>query len=218
MFVSVDLPIPGEPPSSVSEPGTRPPPSTRSSSPMPVGRRVTGAAPTSRSRRGATRSARLRAPPAARRREAPPPEASGSTSSTSVFHAPQVGHWPCHFASCAPQSEQTWTVLRGIPPGYAPAGTGPHEGRTAGLARVDVRSGYSEAMSVENVELVRSVHPPSGTDLTMLFGGDPDGRGAFARIAPLLTDDFEVIGGDHFGDLGLGLFSESRGLEGLVSV
>jgi len=73
-------------------------------------------------------------------------------------------------------------------------------------------------MSVENVELVRSVHPPSGTDLTLLFGGDPDGRGAFARIAPLLTDDFEVIGGDHFGDLGLGLFSESRGLEGLVSV
>ena len=34
--VSVDLPIPGEPPSSTSEPGTRPPPSTRSSSAMPV--------------------------------------------------------------------------------------------------------------------------------------------------------------------------------------
>ena len=35
MFVSVDLPIPGEPPSSTSEPGTSPPPSTRSSSPIP---------------------------------------------------------------------------------------------------------------------------------------------------------------------------------------
>ena len=36
---SVDLPIPGSPPSSTREPGTRPPPSTRSSSPMPRLRR-----------------------------------------------------------------------------------------------------------------------------------------------------------------------------------
>ena len=41
MFVSVDLPMPGEPPRSTREPGTRPPPSTRSSSPMPVCRRGT---------------------------------------------------------------------------------------------------------------------------------------------------------------------------------
>ena len=44
MFVSVDLPIPGEPPSSTSDPGTSPPPSTRSSSPMPVDSRVDAAA------------------------------------------------------------------------------------------------------------------------------------------------------------------------------
>jgi hypothetical protein len=36
---SVDFPIPGSPPSSISEPGTTPPPSTRSNSPMPVDRR-----------------------------------------------------------------------------------------------------------------------------------------------------------------------------------
>ena len=36
MFVSVDLPIPGAPPSSTTDPGTMPPPSTRSSSPIPV--------------------------------------------------------------------------------------------------------------------------------------------------------------------------------------
>ena len=35
---SVLLPMPGSPPSSVTEPGTRPPPSTRSSSPIDVGR------------------------------------------------------------------------------------------------------------------------------------------------------------------------------------
>ena len=37
---SVDLPMPGSPPSSTIEPGTMPPPSTRSSSPMPVDSRV----------------------------------------------------------------------------------------------------------------------------------------------------------------------------------
>ena len=36
---SVDLPMPGSPPSSTSEPGTMPPPSTRSNSPMPLGMR-----------------------------------------------------------------------------------------------------------------------------------------------------------------------------------
>ena len=36
---SVDLPIPGSPPTSTTEPSTRPPPRTRSSSPIPIGRR-----------------------------------------------------------------------------------------------------------------------------------------------------------------------------------
>ena len=63
MLVSVDLPIPGAPPSSTSEPGTRPPPSTRSSSPMPVGS-ATGAAPTSASDTGEAQPALLPAPAA----------------------------------------------------------------------------------------------------------------------------------------------------------
>ena len=36
IVVSVDFPIPGAPPISTSDPGTTPPPSTESSSPMPV--------------------------------------------------------------------------------------------------------------------------------------------------------------------------------------
>ena len=44
---SVDLPMPGSPPSRISEPGTMPPPRTRSSSPMPVGRRGTSRSPMS---------------------------------------------------------------------------------------------------------------------------------------------------------------------------
>ena len=44
---SVDLPMPGSPPSSTSDPGTIPPPSTRSNSPRPVLSRSTATASTS---------------------------------------------------------------------------------------------------------------------------------------------------------------------------
>ena len=45
---SVDLPIPGSPPTRTSEPGTSPPPRTRSSSPIPIGRRGDSAATSAR--------------------------------------------------------------------------------------------------------------------------------------------------------------------------
>ncbi len=48
MPASVLLPIPGEPPSRTSEPGTSPPPSTRSSSPIPVPSRSSRGDSTSR--------------------------------------------------------------------------------------------------------------------------------------------------------------------------
>ena len=104
MFVSVDLPIPGEPPSSTSDPGTIPPPSTRSSSPIPVDSRGTGddvdlrerPRPSGPARRGAAGR------PAARR---------GAASSTSVFHSEHPGHWPCQRGVECPQEEQTWMVV-----------------------------------------------------------------------------------------------------------
>ena len=43
----VDLPMPGSPATSVTDPGTMPPPRTRSNSPNPVGRRWTDSVPTS---------------------------------------------------------------------------------------------------------------------------------------------------------------------------
>ena len=61
-----------------------------------------------------SRSATARA---ARPRRAAPPRAgaaaaarAGARSSTSVFHSPQPGHWPCQRASAWPQAEQTWMV------------------------------------------------------------------------------------------------------------
>ena len=102
MFVSVDLPIPGEPPSSTSEPGTSPPPSTMSSSPMAVLRR--GARSALTSRRGTGRAVG----PDGRARRGPP---LGARSSTSVFHSPHDGHWPCHLGVCAPHAEQENTEV-----------------------------------------------------------------------------------------------------------
>src|ERR1700694_4359935 len=109
MFVSVDLPIPGAPPIRTSEPGTIPPPSTLSSSPMPVLNRRSAAAATSASATGAAAATRAPPPPGPRR-----PAATGlSASSTNVFHSPQLGHCPAHRRASWPQAEQTWIEVGG---------------------------------------------------------------------------------------------------------
>jgi len=102
MLVSVDLPMPGEPPSSTSDPGTRPPPRTMSSSPMAVLSRGARSALTSRNGTGRA------AGPEGRAARAPP---LGARSSASVFHSPHDGHCPCHFGVCAPQAEQANTEV-----------------------------------------------------------------------------------------------------------
>jgi hypothetical protein len=100
---SVDLPMPGSPPSSVTLPGTKPPPSTRSSSPCPEPKR-TGRPSVDRASGAvvAGRGARV---------DVAPERAAGASRRSSVFHSPQPGHWPCHLGESAPQAEQTKTVL-----------------------------------------------------------------------------------------------------------
>jgi len=71
-------------------------------------------------------------------------------------------------------------------------------------------------MSRENVELVKSVHPPSGADLTSLFAAGAEDLRRFGALATLLTDDFEAVGGDEIHGA-LGLTSGGEGIEGLVS-
>src|SRR5437763_7990200 len=115
--------MPGDPPRRTSEPGTSPPPRTRSSSPIPVSSRSTAGARTSASGTGATGAA----PATARPR---PAAARGARSSTSVFQAPQPGHCPNHFGEEWPQAEQTWMEagrdtrprLRAAPDGNPAAG------------------------------------------------------------------------------------------------
>ena len=103
---SVDLPMPGSPPISTTEPGTMPPPSTRSNSANPVGSRGTVSTGTSDSRAIDEVSASM---PAAGRR--PPASFFGSRNSSSVFQAWQAGHCPSHLAVVLPHSRQTNWVL-----------------------------------------------------------------------------------------------------------
>jgi hypothetical protein len=70
-------------------------------------------------------------------------------------------------------------------------------------------------MSQENVELVKSVHPPSGTNLSSLFSEDAEASGRFQGLASVLTTDCEVVGGDLRGGGGLG--ASGHGFAGLLA-
>ena len=91
---SVDLPMPGSPPSSSTEPGTKPPPVTRSNSPMPVAMRGAGSLAPPRSDKAKTRPL-------------PPVSAGGAPafgdSSIIEFQAPQESQRPCQRGATAPQ-------------------------------------------------------------------------------------------------------------------
>src|SRR2546422_1098458 len=90
--------MPGSPPTNTTDPGTIPPPSTKSNSRRPVCHRSNPTVPTADSRTGGLpdgdgpRSGRLSVRPTA--------------SSTSVFHAPHASQRPPHLGCSAPQSVQ----------------------------------------------------------------------------------------------------------------
>src|SRR3954447_23777175 len=98
---SVDLPMPGSPPTSSTEPRTKPPPVTRSSSAMPEDRRgASWLLPVSDS------SANVR-PLRLERIDTGIEVAPVVSSSVSVFHSPQDSHLPCQRLNAAPQFWQT---------------------------------------------------------------------------------------------------------------
>src|SRR5581483_5054247 len=98
---SVDLPMPGSPPSNSTEPRTKPPPVTRSSSAMPEG--VRGASWVSPVRLSSANARPLRFG----RRLLGTAAVPAAFSSTSVFHSPQASHLPCQRLYAAPQFWQT---------------------------------------------------------------------------------------------------------------
>src|SRR5262245_15216465 len=96
---SVDFPMPGSPPTSSTEPRTKPPPVTRSNSTIPEERRgASWLLPDSDS------SANCR-PLRLERIETG--TAVAPSSSASVFHSPQASHLPCQRLYAAPQFWQT---------------------------------------------------------------------------------------------------------------
>ena len=95
----VDLPMPGSPCTSVTDPGTSPPPSTRSTSGMPVGA-ATHSAKSIWSIGNAISVGVVARPALA------PLSAGTTTSSSRVLHAPHAGQRPAHLASSWPQSRQ----------------------------------------------------------------------------------------------------------------
>src|SRR5258708_2159522 len=95
----VDLPMPGSPPIRSAEPGTRPPPVTRSNSAMPVMRRGGGAS-------SDLRSSRANLWPL-RRLPARAPMGGAAPSSVMVFQPPQASHLPDHLGAMLPQVWQT---------------------------------------------------------------------------------------------------------------
>src|SRR6266545_3285711 len=94
---SVDFPIPGSPPTRVTEPGTMPPPRTKSNSSRPVFQRSTPPVGRLESWTGAV---------LVTIRPSDRPTFRPTTSSTRVFQAPHASHLPAHFGCSAPQSVQ----------------------------------------------------------------------------------------------------------------
>ncbi len=94
---SVDFPIPGSPPTRIKEPGIIPPPSTRSSSSMPVVVRSSLLIEISFNLAGSVTARDFRT-------AAPPFFTTGS--SVNVFHSRQPGHCPSHFGDSYPHSLQ----------------------------------------------------------------------------------------------------------------
>src|SRR2546425_927634 len=100
---SVDFPMPGSPPTRTTDPGTIPPPRTKSNSASPVRQRTTPIPSTADRRMGgwADRlSIGRSADPPIRRVVRP------TASSTSVFHSPHASQRPAHFGCSAPHSVQ----------------------------------------------------------------------------------------------------------------
>lgn len=112
--VRVDLPMPGSPPSSTKLPGTSPPPNTRFSSVSRVSIRGSSCVEMSFSDTARAFAAALERPPKsvwAAVVAAAEALSAAIRISLNVFHLPQLGHLPIHFADSCPHSLHTYAIL-----------------------------------------------------------------------------------------------------------
>src|SRR5579859_4027681 len=174
---SVDLPTPGSPPTRMSDPGTTPPPSTRSTSVSPVRRRTASSRTTSAigtASAGPGPPAWPAAAVSAGSRRGPgrrPAAGAARRSSTRLFHAEHPGQRPSHLLDSYPHSWQTKTVRGSAPP----------ERVAFGIARPP---DYATA---------RAQSPGRRTAPCRLLGGRPLALVHRHRLALLLEDELVVV-------------------------
>src|SRR6056297_2528027 len=171
---SVLLPIPGSPPSRVTEPATRPPPSTRSSSASPVDSGSPSAAPTSPIRTGPGRV------DAGSTGSAWSPR---STSSTSVFQSPQPEHLPAHLGCAVPHSLHTWTTFALLDAMATIMTPGCRREATAGSDPA-VASGWDGSVEADDLAAVDG-HPVAGIEVRPQPVGDHVAVGRVLRALDL---------------------------------
>src|SRR6476661_9898011 len=183
---SVDLPMPGSPPSSTSDPGTSPPPRTRSSSAMP--RLLRGR---SASAMPASPAGSLVPAPATRASDRCVRVGSRTTVSTSVFQPLQARHWPSQRRNASPHDWQTkrlWGRAIARPP-VGRRGS-PRLDRGTRLREVDVETGFRVAVHDDRgARLVRPEQELLGKDvLDHVLDHPPQRPGAVGHVVAELDD------------------------------
>src|SRR5688500_16336565 len=105
--------MPGSPPTRIIDPGTIPPPSTKSNSLIPVFSRRPADVRMSRNRGVGTMLPPFAIDlwPCIRRDVADAADREAAISSTSEFHSPHTSQRPAHWGCSAPQLVQRYTVL-----------------------------------------------------------------------------------------------------------
>ena len=98
------MPMPGAPPTRISDPQTAPPPRTRSSSEIPVEKRISFEVSSSDNLFGLPMDS-VAEPPLCI------PAPLCIRNSFILFQAPQLGHFPAQFADSYPHSAQQYTVF-----------------------------------------------------------------------------------------------------------
>src|ERR1035441_2924522 len=104
---SVDLPTPGSPPSTVTEPATSPPLRTLSSSPIPVATATAPSALIERRGKGVALGPEADENGESAARLGVSPEANDTSSSTRVFHSPQAEQRPDQRDEPCPQDRKS---------------------------------------------------------------------------------------------------------------
>ena len=193
-ITSVDLPTPGSPPRRTRLPGTRPPPSTRSTSPIPAPIRAASASAPPLRARGATGA--LRRGRLASRRRRRDRGSSRTIVSTRLFHAPHARHCPSQRRTTPRTPGRRTGWRRGARPGLE-ASTGVFSSALSPRASIERPASSPRSMTIvwPAPNRPRRSASASGSSIRFWITGAAAGR----RSRVVARRDEEVLG--LLGDL-----------------